>query len=77
VARTNGRLVHRIRDLKDKLIRDGVITTLHLSWVPGHAGLPGNTQADFLASRGAEASQSDKGVLDIPRCLELLIFVPD
>ena len=77
VARTNGFLVYRIRSLKDRLIASGIIGSLHLSWVPGHAGLPGNTQADFLANRGAEASQLGKRVLDLPRCLELLIFVPD
>ena len=60
---TNGPLVDAIRLLKRRLISEGVLESLHLIWVPGHAGLDGNEHADFLANCGADASAAGKGIV--------------
>jgi ribonuclease HI len=68
--------VYNVRSNRDALVEAGVITSLTLVWVPGHAGLAENDQADFLANKGSEQSQRKKGVIDRPTCLRQRLFIP-
>ena len=56
--------VHTIRTLYDGLVKDKVVCSFELSWVPGHAGLEENERVDALAKRGADASRHGRGVVD-------------
>ena len=76
-TKTHRRLVHCIRSKRDALIKGGFLSKLTLSWVPGHAGLQENEHADFLANLGSEASARGRGIIDMARCLDLRVFVPD
>jgi ribonuclease HI len=69
--------IHVIRSKRDALISEGIISAMILSWVPGHAGLAQNEQADLLADLGSSASVLNKGVIDIPHCLSKKVFIPD
>ena len=76
-TKTHRRLVHCIRSKRDALIKGGFLSKLTLSWVPGHAGLQENEHADFLANLGSAASARGRGIIDMARCLDLRVFVPD
>ncbi|KAF0294379.1 putative RNA-directed DNA polymerase from transposon BS [Amphibalanus amphitrite] len=54
-ADSQSALVAEIRDLLDTITRSG--HRLHLQWVPGHAGLPENEEADRLAAIGSSRRQ--------------------
>ncbi|XP_043195330.1 uncharacterized protein LOC122366800 [Amphibalanus amphitrite] len=54
-ADSQSALVAEIRDLLDTITCSG--HRLHLQWVPGHAGLPENEEADRLAAIGSSRRQ--------------------
>ena len=56
-------LARGIRDLADRITRSG--HQLHFQWVPGHAGLPENEEADRLAAIGCGHPQ-DRTPVDLP-----------
>ena len=76
-TRLHRKLVHCIRSKRDALIKGDFLSSLTLVWVPGHAGLQENEHADFLANLGSTASARGRGIIDMARCLDLQVLVPD
>ena len=54
-ANTHLEIIDAIRPCLSEL---RLLTNVFLRWVPGHAGVPGNEVADFLAKRGAKGIAS-------------------
>ena len=77
VSHTNRPLVRAIRKLRASLIANGTLSKLNFAWVPGHAGLEGNTLADFLANRGAEGGARGQRPIDFDTSYSRLSFIPD
>jgi ribonuclease HI len=67
--------VYTIRSLYDELVKDKVVDSFELSWVPGHAGLEENERVDVLAKQGAEASRLGIKVVDRSACLRQRYFL--
>ena len=77
VSRINSEIVLAIRDLRDSLKKEGILGSLHIDWIPGHAGVQGNEHADFLANLGADRSAKGRGTIDLGACIARRVFAPD
>ena len=77
VSRIKSEIVLAIRDLRDSLKKEGILGSLHIDWIPGHAGVQGNEHTDFLANLGADRSAKGRGTIDLGACITRRVFAPD